>query len=285
MPYCLPPEKWNNYWVIYAVRKMQPTYYSNSLFEAIWYTFLLIIVLWMIHLLQLTTDYPMYQLGILPGQLSGLKGILFSPLLHSTHDFWHIINNTYPLFILLSLTIYFYREIALKVLLISWFGSGILVWAFATHNGAYHIGISGIIYALAAFLFVSGALRKYLPLQAISLFIVFLYGSMVWGIFPTSEPVSWEGHLAGMITGVALAYKYRQTGPQAPKYQYEIEKELGIEPIDFEQEIREYREKEAERIAEEQRIKRDEELFNQQQFVVRYHYIPKKPAGDSSEKS
>jgi membrane associated rhomboid family serine protease len=55
--------------------------------------------------------------------------------------------------------------------------------------------MSGIVYALAGFLFVSGVLRNYLPLQAISLFVAFVYGSMIWGIFPTETHVSWEGHL------------------------------------------------------------------------------------------
>ena len=94
--------------------------------------------------------------------------------------------------------------------------------------------MSGVVYALAAFLFTSGALRKYLPLQGISLFVAFVYGSMVWGLFPIEPHVSWEGHLAGALTGVALAFVYRRRGPQAPKYIYEIEKELGIEPPDLE---------------------------------------------------
>jgi hypothetical protein len=94
--------------------------------------------------------------------------------------------------------------------------------------------MSGVIYSLAAFLFTSGVLRKYLPLQALSLFIVFIYGSMIWGIFPTEQHVSWEGHLSGMLVGIFLAFYYRKLGPQRPKYQFEIEKELGIEPPDLE---------------------------------------------------
>jgi hypothetical protein len=81
-------------------------------------------------------------------------------------------------------------------------------------------------------------LRKYLPLQALSLFIIFLYGSMIWGIFPTQPRVSWQGHLSGLIVGIILAIVYRKQGPQRPKYQYEIEKELGIEPPDFEGDLR-----------------------------------------------
>ena len=132
--------------------------------------------------------------------------------------------------------------------LLSWLFTGALLWLIGGSNGAVHIGMSGVIYALAGFLFTSGVLRGYLPLQALSLFIIFLYGSMIWGVFPTQPRVSWQGHLSGLIVGVVLAFIYRKQGPQRPKYQYEIEKELGIEPPDFEGDLR--RAIEAERLAE-----------------------------------
>jgi hypothetical protein len=66
------------------------------------------------------------------------------------------------------------------------------------------------------------------------MFIAFVYGSMIWGILPISPRISWEGHFMGLIVGVILAIVYRKQGPQRPKYVYEIEKELGIEPPDLE---------------------------------------------------
>jgi membrane associated rhomboid family serine protease len=150
--------------------------------------------------------------------------------------------------------------------LFSWFVTGILLWIFANNNGAYHIGMSGVIYSLAAFLFTSGVLRKYLPLQALSLFIVFIYGSMIWGIFPTEQHVSWEGHLSGMLVGIFLAFYYRKLGPQRPKYQYEIEKELGIEPPDLEGQYWEQV-----RLAEEQ-----QKLKEEQEKSIRINYEIKK---------
>jgi hypothetical protein len=119
---------------------------------------------------------------------------------------------------------------------------------------------------LAAFLFTSGVLRKYLPLQALSLFIVFIYGSMIWGIFPAEQHVSWEGHLSGMLVGIFLAFYYRKLGPQRPKYQYEIEKELGIEPPDLEGQYWEQV-----RLAEEQ-----QKLKEEQEKSIRINYEIKK---------
>jgi hypothetical protein len=177
----------------------------------------------------------------------------------------------------MTLLFYSYKEIALKVFLFSWFLTGLFLWVFGANNGAHHIGMSGVIYSLAAFLFTSGVLRKYLPLQALALFIVFLYGSMIWGIFPTKERISWEGHLSGMIVGVFLAFYYRNLGPQRPKYQYEIEKELGIEPPDLEGM---YLEKL--RIQEEEARLREEALRNVSS-EIHVHYIYTKNPPDPNK--
>ena len=210
----------------------QPSF--GSTFETILYPTLLLVLMWSIHLLQHLYPRSLYNWGILPKDLLGLRGVLFSPLLHATDSFSHILNNSLPIAVLLGATIYFYREVAGKVFFISWLSSGLLVWLFAQNTGSYHVGMSSVIYALAGFLFVSGTLRKHSSLQAISLFVTFVYGSMIWGVFPLEERVSWEGHLTGMMTGVALAFIFRKAGVQQPKYQYEIEKEMGIEPPDLE---------------------------------------------------
>ena len=217
-------------------------------------------------------NYPrsLYNWGILPKDWLGLRGVLFSPLLHASDSYSHILNNSLPIAVLLGATIYFYREVAGKVVFFSWISSGLMVWLFAQNTGSYHIGMSSVIYALAGFLFVSGTLRKHSSLQAISLFVTFVYGSMIWGIFPLEERVSWEGHLTGLLTGIALAFIFRTKGAQQPKYQYEIEQEMGIEPPDLEgmwlENIR---------IAQEraEALKRQES--QEQTQIVVYDYVPK----------
>ena len=205
-------------------------HFGNALPPAI----LILVFIWIFYWADSLFLFQFYKLGVLPKSIEGLQGILFMPLVHSTENFNHIINNSVPIFLLTLFLFYFYKEIALKVLLFSWIFTGVGVWWFAANKGAYHIGMSGVIYSLVAFLFTSGTLRKYLPLQALSMFIAFVYGSMIWGILPISPRISWEGHFMGLIVGVILAIVYRQQGPQRPKYVYEIEKELGIEPPDLE---------------------------------------------------
>ena len=249
----------------------------GSVPETVMYPILYTVLMWAIYLVQQTSGADFYTWGILPNHGTGLKGILFAPLLHSPNDIMHIVNNSFPTLVLMAALIYFYRKIATQVFFLSWLLTGFFVWAFAEDNASYHIGMSGVIYALAGFLFVSGTLRKYRPLQGISLCVVFMYGSMIWGIFPLEERVSWESHLFGMVTGIMLAFLYKKQGPQAPKYQYEIEKEMGIEPPDLEGEW-------LERIR--QAEEREEMLRQQQQqasqtFTVFYDFKPKNEVSPS----
>jgi membrane associated rhomboid family serine protease len=251
----------------------QNTYFENHLRNAIPPALFVVVIMWLVYWADFIFIFDFHKLGVLPKTIEGLKGILFMPLIHAHSDFKHILNNSLPIFLLLTLLFYSYKDIALKVFFGSWILTGILVWIFATNKGSFHIGMSGVIYALAAFQFTSGVLRKYLPLQALSLFIVFLYGSLIWGIFPTTPRISWEGHLMGMIVGVLLAVYYRSEGPQRPKYQYEIEKELGIEPPDLEgmylEQVRLVEEAEAKRKVEE--LENQNRLNSENEVKIIYH--------------
>jgi membrane associated rhomboid family serine protease len=254
--------------------KKPKTHPFGSTIETIIYPSLLLIVMWLVYWAEQLFPINFHEYGVLPKTVEGLKGILFMPLIHSKNEIAHIINNSLPIVIFLGTIVFFYREIALKIFVISWLSTGFLVWIFAENKGAYHIGMSGVIYAFAGFLFTSGVIRKFLPLQAISMFVALMYGSMIWGVFPMQEKISWEGHLSGLLVGVILAFYYKKEGPTAPKYRYEIEKEMGIEPPDLEGIYHENVRLEKER---------EEHLLHQHsnRHVV-YHFIPEvKPLDES----
>ena len=168
-----------------------------------------IAVIWCIHFIDSVYAFELSRFGIFPREVKGLIGIFASPFLHG--DLEHLFNNTLPILFLGWGLMYFYPRIAGKVVMAAWIGAGALVWIMGRPN--FHIGASGVIYGMAAFLFTSGILRRQRTLMALSLLIVFLYGSMIWGIFPIMPRISWEGHLSGMITGVALAIMYRHVPP------------------------------------------------------------------------
>lgn len=258
----------------------------GSTYEAIIYPLLLLVVMWLVfwadHLFELI-DF--YKYGVRPQEVSSIKGVFFMPLIHAKYEIKHIVNNSLPIVILLGAVIYYYRTIALRVFVFSWIFTGLGVWFFAENAHSYHIGMSGVIYALAGFLFTSGVIRKYLPLQGISLFVAFVYGSMIWGIFPIEPHISWEGHLAGLVSGVFLAIVYRKLGPQPPRYFYELERDMGIEPPDFEGEweeklrVAKLREEERLRINNEIAAARERgEEMTADKIKVIYHY-----KGDSTK--
>lgn len=181
--------------------------------------------MWAVKIIEMNFKISFVQFGVFPQTASGLKGILFSPFIH--RDFTHLINNSYPILILGGMLFAFYKKIAPQLLAWLFFISGFWLWIIG--RPSFHIGASGIIYALASFLFVSGIIRKNPRLSAVSMVIIFLYGSMIWGVLPTKEGVSWEGHLAGMMAGIIVALFYKNEGPERKKYQWEIEEELEKE--------------------------------------------------------
>jgi membrane associated rhomboid family serine protease len=185
------------------------------------FPFTFVVLIWLIHLTQgfLETSWADYSLY--PRTLYGLTGIFTSPLLHA--DFGHLLGNTVPLILLGLLLFSNYKEISGKVFWSVYFSNGILLWCFA--RDAFHLGASGVVYGIAFFLIFSGFIRKIPRLTMVSFLIIFLYGSMVWGIFPFDPHVSWEAHLYGAITGLILAIALRKQGPQPAVYWEEDESE------------------------------------------------------------
>lgn len=181
-----------------------------------------IFIMWMVKIVEVLFETNFSNFGIYPLSLRGLPGIIFSPFIHA--DFKHLFNNSLPLLLLAIALFYFYSEIALKIFFWTYLFTGILVW-FGGRSG-WHIGASGMVYGLASFLFFSGIIRKYFRLVALSLLVVFLYGEMVWGIFPgIYKNVSWESHMLGFFSGIVLAIWYRKEGPQMPVYEWMEEKD------------------------------------------------------------
>ena len=200
---------------------------KKEIFSILFIPFLFLLVMWLVKLIELQFDLSFVTFGVSPQTLKGLRGLLFSPFIHK--DLTHLFNNSYPILILGGLLFSVYRKIALPIFVWLFFISGFWLWIIG--RPSFHIGASGIIYALASFLCISGVIRKNPRLAAVSLIIIFLYGSMIWGIIPTKEPISWEGHLAGFVAGILVAVFYRNEGPPDKKYQWEIDEELEKQEI------------------------------------------------------
>ncbi len=175
-----------------------------------------LVILWLVKASEYVFKIDLSEFGILPLKIKGLIGIITSPLIHANWS--HLLANSAPIFLLSWGIFYFYREVAINVIIWIYLITGLWVWLFA--RDAYHIGASGLIYGYASFLFFSGVLRRDGKLMAISLLIIFIYGGMVWGILPIEEQVSWESHLMGLIAGMVIALFFRKQGPQRKQYEW-----------------------------------------------------------------
>ncbi len=167
---------------------------------------LFVLLLWIIYWIQIRFDFDFYQYGVYPRDFSGLRGVLFSPFIHE--NLGHLYNNSIPLFVLLGALQFFYPKQSFLVIVYGILFSGLITWIIGRSN--FHIGASGLIYVLVTFIFFKGIQTKYYRLVALSFAVVLLYGGMIWYVFPDVDvSISWEGHLAGFITGFALTLLYK----------------------------------------------------------------------------
>ncbi len=178
-----------------------------------------VLLIWTIFWMELKFQSNWNDYGIYPRTLTGLRGIVFGPFLHGSVE--HLYNNSLPLAILMASLLYFYRSISFKVLFWGLLLSGLITWAIG--RPSYHIGASGIIYLLASFIFFKGIFTKHYRLVAVSLIVSFIYGSMLWYIFPIKEEISWEGHMGGFLIGLLMAVFLKAKLPIIPKYAWEKE--------------------------------------------------------------
>jgi membrane associated rhomboid family serine protease len=202
------------------------SFYRKKLLLSMIIPGIFVFLMWLVKIVEILFETDFTGFGIYPLTARGLPGIIFSPFIHA--DFNHLFSNSLPLFFLSVALFYFYSEVAIKVFIWTYFLTGLLVWIAG--RDAWHIGASGLVYGLASFLFFSGIIRRYFRLIALSLLIVFLYGSMVWGLFPgVYKNVSWESHMLGFFSGVVLAVWYKNEGPQRPVYEWmeEEDRETG----------------------------------------------------------
>ncbi|ELR65828.1 Rhomboid family protein [Photobacterium marinum] len=156
----------------------------------------------LIHVVNIFFRGQLNDFGVLPRHFSHFIGIIFYPFLHGSIA--HLVSNLVSFCILGFLVSSFGLARFMGVFLVSWIGSGIGVWLFGRMN--YHIGMSGIVYGLWAYLLVYAIMYRSVKSIAIALIVMFFYGSMVWGFIPNHSWVSYESHLFGALAGAVTGY-------------------------------------------------------------------------------
>jgi membrane associated rhomboid family serine protease len=178
-------------------------------------------VLWFIELADRIFHLQLAHLGIYPREPLGLRGVLFAPLIHGSWG--HLISNSISLAVLGAALLYGYPRSRFYVLLLIYLGSGLGVWLFA--RSSFHFGSSGLTHGMMFFVFTSGILRRDRLSIALAMIVFFLYGGMIWTIFPNEPGVSYESHFFGALMGLSAAFLFRNLDPVLPDKTYEWEGE------------------------------------------------------------
>jgi membrane associated rhomboid family serine protease len=255
-------------------KKLDPEMEKRIFFHSLVFPAAFVFVFWMVEIIEVTTSISFVKLGVYPLHLKGLPGILFSPFIHS--NFNHLMSNSIPFFILMSMLIYYYRRISYQIFFLLYILSGITVW-FAGRE-AWHIGASGVVYAMAAFHFVSGIIRNDIRLLTFSVVVVFLYGGLIWGVFPIDPKVSWEGHLWGAVSGVVLAFYFRKYIIRRDKFDWEEEEEVDSEQSQLTKGKKEEDNNEKSQLAEEEEEKLSSEQLQRAKEATKKEGEGKNPS-------
>ncbi len=162
----------------------------------------LVFVMWLVYTIQYYSGVDLGFFGILPRTYSGLVGILTAPMVHGNLS--HLISNTIPVLFLGSVLYFFYPTIASRVFVQCYLFTNFLVWLFA--RSFYHIGASGLVYALAFFLIFLGIFKRDFKTLFIAIAVAIIYGGLVYNVASINDAISWESHLLGAIAGVGNAW-------------------------------------------------------------------------------
>ena len=188
---------------------------------------LFIFTIWFAIGYELISGNSLLGFAIIPCNIDRILNIFTFPLVHA--DFSHLMNNTYPLFILGGIISSVYKDISNRVFFLSYILSGIIFW-FIGDSKISVIGASGVVYALGSFILVSGFIKRQPRLAILSFLVIFLNFFNLWGIIEIeNDNISQTAHLSGVIAGSIIAVLLRKKGPQAKKYNYELDEEIELE--------------------------------------------------------
>ncbi len=165
-------------------------------------------IMWALEVFDLLLPFiTLDNWGIVPRSLRGLRNIFFAPFLHV--GLGHLIANSVPFFVLGGLVALRSRRELLVVSLIAALASGLGVWLIAP-AGTIHLGASGVIFGYLGYLLARAYFERSCASLAVAAAVFVVYGSMLWGVLPTtalfSPRISWQGHLFGFLGGGLAAW-------------------------------------------------------------------------------
>ncbi|MGC9541656.1 rhomboid family intramembrane serine protease [Streptomyces sp. UG1] len=165
-------------------------------------------LLWLLEVADVVSGHALDRFGIVPREPSELVDVVPASFIH--FGFAHVAANSVPLLVLGFLAALggIRRFLAVCALVIV--ADGIGVWLISP-SGTNTAGASGLIFGLFGFLLVTGFVERRPLGVLVGLLVGAIWGSAILaGLAPTQSGVSWQGHLVGLVAGVAAAFVFRR---------------------------------------------------------------------------
>ncbi|MEU9878281.1 rhomboid family intramembrane serine protease [Streptomyces phaeochromogenes] len=164
-------------------------------------------LLWVLEAIDMASGHALDTFGITPREFGELRDIVPAAFVHFGWD--HLAANSVPLLLLGFLAALSGIRRFLAVVTVTILVSGLGVWLTASEH-SITAGASGVVFGLFGYLLVRGFVDRRIGDVVIGLVVGAVYGSILWGVLPTTAGVSWQGHLFGLIGGVASAFVFRR---------------------------------------------------------------------------
>ncbi|MGW4690282.1 rhomboid family intramembrane serine protease [Streptomyces sp. NPDC004244] len=171
-------------------------------------------LLWVLEAVDYATGHALDQYGVVARDPDSLTGIVTGSFLHFGFD--HVASNSVPLLVLgfIAALSGIRRFLAVSGIII--LAEGLGTWLISPPN-TMTLGASGVVFGLFGYLLVRGFVERRVLGIAVSLGVAAVWGStMLSGVLPIHEGVSWQGHLCGLAAGIATAIHHRRPAPTRP---------------------------------------------------------------------
>ena len=201
--------------------EMTPRQDARRFWRAFGITSAFVVLLWWIKFLEWTFGQDLHALGVRPGNLWGLVGVLTGPVVHGSLK--HVVSNSLPILVIGTLSLYSFPKATWRAFPLMWIAGGLGTWFFGRES--FHFGASGVAHGLMFFVFLMGVLRWERRAMAAAMVTFFLYGGMLLTVLPREEGISWEYHLFGALGGALAALLWRNLDPRPPVKRYDWEDE------------------------------------------------------------
>ncbi|MCX5528517.1 rhomboid family intramembrane serine protease [Streptomyces bobili] len=165
-------------------------------------------LLWVLEVIDAISGHALDTYGITPREFGELRDVVPAAFLHFGFD--HLAANSLPLLVMGFLAALSGIRRFLSVAAVITLVSGLGVWLTAPANSTT-AGASGVVFGLFGYLVLRGFVDRRIGDVVVGLLVGAVYGSILWGVLPTATGVSWQGHLFGLIGGVAAAVLFRRT--------------------------------------------------------------------------